>query len=103
MSYTEVEYGGPYTHELDAIRDERVLAARMEREPNFDKIFDGQKISSGAKKIIEDIVTNAANADRYVTPTAFDPDLAPEIPLAPVVEETPAEAALEEILETPSE
>jgi hypothetical protein len=47
--------GGPYAHEIDAIRDERHRAARMHIEPDFDTLFAETEISPGAFKVIEDI------------------------------------------------
>lgn len=51
----QVTYGGPYTYEVDAIRDERVRAAAEDREPDFDSLFSGVEVSQGALKVIEDI------------------------------------------------
>jgi hypothetical protein len=48
-------YGGPYSHETDAIRDERIRAAALGEEPNFDALFEGHDLSDGAKQVIEDI------------------------------------------------
>lgn len=48
-------YGGPFTHEVDAIRDERNRAAVMGVKPNFDRIFDGVDLSDGAKEVIADL------------------------------------------------
>ena len=48
-------YGGPFTHEVDAIRDERNRAAVMGVDPDFDVLFDGVELSDGAKEILEDI------------------------------------------------
>lgn len=48
-------YGGPFTHEVDAIRDERNRAAVMNEKPDFDRLFDGVELSDGAKEVIKDI------------------------------------------------
>lgn len=48
-------YGGPYSHETDAIRDERIRASALGEEPDFDKLFEGVELSDGAKQVIEDI------------------------------------------------
>lgn len=48
-------YGGPFTHEVDAIRDERNRAAAMDEKPNFKRIFKGVDLSDGAKEILKDI------------------------------------------------
>ena len=47
--------GGPYAHEVDAIRDERYRAKVMNIEPDFDTVFDGYFISPGAAEVIADI------------------------------------------------
>lgn len=49
-------YGGPFTHEVDAIRDERNRAAVMGEDPNFKRIFKDVDLSDGAKAILADIV-----------------------------------------------
>lgn len=49
------EAGGPYSHEIDAIRDERYRARVMNTEPDFDALFADVEISPGAYKVIEDI------------------------------------------------
>jgi hypothetical protein len=51
----QIAYGGPYTYEVDAIRDERVRAAAEDREPNFDDLFAGVTVSEGALSVIEDV------------------------------------------------
>jgi hypothetical protein len=79
-------YGGPFTHEMDAIRDERNRASVMGKKPNFAKIFEGVDLSDGAKAVLEDI------------------NKPYEFPVGPVVEnwkendkeETPAEGSGEE-------
>lgn len=48
-------YGGPFTHEVDAIRDERNRAAVMDEKPDFKRLFKGFDLSDGAKEIIADI------------------------------------------------
>jgi hypothetical protein len=56
MSFTIDEVtGGPYTFEIDAIRDERYRAKVMGEEPNFEAVFAGTAISSGAYEVIRDI------------------------------------------------
>lgn len=47
--------GGPYAHEIDAIRDERYRARVMGIEPDFSTVFDGYFISPGAAQVIADI------------------------------------------------
>lgn len=50
------ETGGPYTHEIDAIRDERHRASIMNIEPDFESVFAGVEfISTGAAQVIADI------------------------------------------------
>jgi hypothetical protein len=82
----EVLYGGPYTHEVDAIRDERLRAARMEEKPNFDTIFAGQSVSAGALRVIEDIqnplpavigpsIDNVVTPDNYLFPADGGEDI----------------------------
>jgi hypothetical protein len=46
--------GGPYAHEIDAIRDERHRASIMGEKPDFHNVFQGA-ISPGAVAVIEDI------------------------------------------------
>lgn len=48
-------YGGPYSHETDAIRDERIRAAALGEEPNFDKLFENVELSDGAIAVLKDI------------------------------------------------
>lgn len=48
-------YGGPYSHETDAIRDERIRASAAGEEPNFDKLFEGVELSDGAIQVLKDI------------------------------------------------
>lgn len=48
-------YGGPYSHETDAIRDERIRASAAGEEPNFDKLFEGVELSDGAIAVLKDI------------------------------------------------
>jgi hypothetical protein len=50
----EVISGGPYAHEIDAIRDERHRASIMGEKPDFHNVFQGA-ISPGAVAVIEDI------------------------------------------------
>jgi hypothetical protein len=75
----EVVYGGPYTYEVDAIRDERVRAAAEGREPDFNSLFQGVAISQGAVNVLNDIknpeppflgnhVTNAEPPEDYDYP-----------------------------------
>lgn len=49
--------GGPYTHEIDAIRDERYRAAVMDEKPDFNNVFEGATISQGAAALLADIDT----------------------------------------------
>jgi len=77
--------GGPYAHEIDAIRDERHRAARMKTEPDFETVFANVAISPGAYKIIEDI-------DKPV-----------ELPIGEFVENVVFDAKEEETAESPSE
>jgi hypothetical protein len=58
MSYeVDSATGGPYTHEIDAIRDERHRAAVMNTAPDFNNVFEGATISTGAAALIKDIDT----------------------------------------------
>src|SRR5690348_10613532 len=58
MSFSvDTATGGPYTHEIDAIRDERHRAAVMNQEPDFNNVFEGATISTGAANLIKDINT----------------------------------------------
>lgn len=55
MSYkVDKAAGGPYTHEIDAIRDERYRANVMGIAPDFHSVFPGV-ISQGAYAVIRDI------------------------------------------------
>lgn len=47
--------GGPYSHEVDAIRDERYRAKVMKIEPNFEGVFADVEVSPGAFEVIQDI------------------------------------------------
>lgn len=48
--------GGPYSHEVDAIRDERYRAKVMGVEPDFETLFANVEfISPGAARVIKDI------------------------------------------------
>ena len=56
MSYkVDKAGGGPYTHEIDAIRDERYRAGVMGVGPDFHAVFDNTVISQGAYEVIKDI------------------------------------------------
>ena len=56
MSFSvDTATGGPYTHEIDAIRDERHRAAVMDEKPDFNNVFEGAVISTGAAALIKDI------------------------------------------------
>jgi hypothetical protein len=56
MSYkVDKAGGGPYTHEIDAIRDERYRASVMGAKPDFHSVFDNTVISQGAFEVIRDI------------------------------------------------
>lgn len=58
MTYSVDEAtGGPYTHEIDAIRDERHRAAVMNVKPDFNNVFEGATISTGAAALLKDIDT----------------------------------------------
>lgn len=58
MSYkVDKAGGGPYTHEIDAIRDERYRANVMGVKPDFHAVFPGT-ISQGAYEVIRDIQTD---------------------------------------------
>jgi hypothetical protein len=54
MLTVDTASGGPYTYEIDAIRDERYRANVMGEEPNFNSVFPGM-ISQGAYAVIQDI------------------------------------------------
>lgn len=55
MSYkVDKASGGPYTHEIDAIRDERHRAQVMGIAPDFHSVFTGV-ISQGAYAVIKDV------------------------------------------------
>ncbi|USL89093.1 hypothetical protein SEA_CASSEROLE_11 [Arthrobacter phage Casserole] len=53
--FENVVEGGPYTHEVDAIRDERHRANVMDVEPDFYALFEHATISTGAIQVINDI------------------------------------------------
>lgn len=53
--FENVVEGGPYTHEVDAIRDERHRAKVLDVEPDFYSIFEHATISTGAILVINDI------------------------------------------------
>lgn len=53
--FENVVEGGPYAHEVDAIRDERRRAEVMGEEPDFYKVFEHATISTGAILVINDI------------------------------------------------
>ena len=87
MSYeVDSATGGPYTHEIDAIRDERHRAAVMNQAPDFNNVFEGATISTGAAALIKDIDTPVdAPTGTFVQNVIFHDE-----------EETPAEASSEE-------
>lgn len=109
-------YGGPYSHETDAIRDERIRAAALGEEPNFDKLFENVELSDGAIAVLKDIenppepvvgpfVTNVEglNVEEEIAPEGTTEEAESGEDKADSEgtssEEAPAERSLEEILE----
>lgn len=101
------ESGGPYTHEIDAIRDERHRANVMNIDPDFDTVFADVEISPGAFQVIADInkpveapvgefVENVVFHDEEVTPESASEEEAPSGDKAaeesPAPENAPAES-----------
>jgi len=53
--FENVVEGGPYAHEMDAIRDERLRAETMGVEPDFYSLFEHAAISTAAIQVINDL------------------------------------------------